>query len=66
MVYQKLKYLRKGNKVMGKLKAGKCLFCGRPVGRHDNKRIMVKVGENNGIDSHALAHLSCKQKEDKV
>lgn len=50
---------------MGKLKAGKCLYCKQPIQRHDTNRVVIEIGRNNGVKAHRLAHLACTQnKED--
>jgi hypothetical protein len=46
---------------MGKLKSGKCLYCGENLRRHDANRVSIKVGVNNGQNSYKEAHLKCKQ-----
>jgi len=46
---------------MGKLKAGRCIFCQKPLLRHDKKRISIEVSDKVSKE----AHLSCYQEREK-
>uniref|UniRef100_A0A6H1Z824 PARP-type domain-containing protein n=1 Tax=viral metagenome TaxID=1070528 RepID=A0A6H1Z824_9ZZZZ len=52
---------------MGKYKTAKCVICHKPIFRHDELRLKIKVGEGaNGQGVFKLVHLSCSQKETNV
>jgi len=44
---------------MRKLKSRKCLICTKNIGRHDPKRVSIKVGQYAWRE----AHLACTQED---